>query len=674
MRARAADRLPSRSTRTAADRFDVIRGYPTARAAETRLSDHVEITVPASNRRHACASCRVGAVGRLARALAAAFVGVIAFNPAVLSSRQARDRQTVDAAALFDRACSTCHNGDDPRAPSVESLHGRSPRAILDALTSGSMRYQGLALSGDERRALAEFLTGRTLRGTVSGATAGRCAARTVIGDLAATPSWNGWGASPENTHFQSAARAGMTPDAVPRLHLKWAFGFPDTTSAWAQPTVAGGRLFVGSQNGTVYSLDAASGCVVWTFAARGGVRASISIGPRLESGRRRTYATYVADQTGFVYALDAATGRLLWTRKVEDHPLVRLTGAPALIDDRLYVPVSSYEEGGRPPGYSCCTFRGSLVALDARTGDVVWKSYTIPEAPHLLRAYADGTELRGPAGAAIWSAPTIDVRRGAVYVGTGNTYSGAAQPTADAIVAFDLKTGRLRWSRPMASATPDVFGCVPGDVNCGDRPGPDFDFGASPILATLPNGRQLIVAGQKSGVVYALDPDRQGQQVWRYRAGGGSGLGGIQWGIAADGARAYVPVAEIYNPAPGGLHAVDLASGARAWFAPPADPLPCGRPSRACSGAQFSAVTSIPGIVFSPSNDGMLRAYSANDGSVVWEFDTSREFMTVNGVRAKGGSMSGPAPVVAGGMLYISSGYGAFGLRPGNVLLALAP
>jgi len=608
------------------------------------------------------------------RLRAAIGILLVAISSESISSRQERGRQAIDAAALFDRSCRACHDGGDPRAPSVDALAGRSPQAILDALTSGSMRYQGLALSGGERRALAEFLTGRTLRGTVAGTTTGLCGRRMPMGDVAAAPMWNGWGASLENTHFQSSAQAGLTAADIPRLHLVWAFGFPDTTSAWAQPTVAGGRLFVGSQNGTVYSLDAASGCIVWTFAARAGVRASISIGPRAGSGRQRAYAAYFSDQQGFVYALDAAAGRLLWTRKVDDHPLVRLTGAPALVGDRLLVPVSSYEEGGRPPGYSCCTFRGSLAALDTRTGDVIWKSYTIAEPPRLLRAYADGTELRGPAGASIWSAPTVDLKRGAVYVGTGNTYSGAAQPTADAIVAFDLKTGRLRWSRSMPPTTPDVFGCVPGDVNCGERPGPDFDFGASPVLAALSSGRQVIVAGQKSGLVFALDPDRRGQQVWRYRAGGGSGLGGIQWGIAVDGERAYVPVAEIYNPAPGGLHAIDLANGSRVWLAPPADPLPCGRPSRACSGALFSAVTAIPGIVFSPSNDGVLRAHSTTDGSVVWQFDTNREFPTLNGVRAKGGSMSGPAPVVAGGRLYISSGYGAFGLRPGNVLLALAP
>ncbi|HMF95569.1 MAG TPA: PQQ-binding-like beta-propeller repeat protein [Vicinamibacterales bacterium] len=586
------------------------------------------------------------------------------------ASRQGGDPPSA-AANLFDRSCSSCHNGDDPRAPTLEALRGRSPQAILDALTSGSMRYQGLALSGEERRAVAEYLSGRKLRGTVAGVTSGACAARPPFADPATRPLWNGWGASLENTHVRSTAEAGLTADRVPRLHLKWAFGFPDTTSAWAQPTVAGGRLFVGSQNGTVYALDAIRGCVVWTFAAHGAVRASISIGRRPGAARPPAFAAYLSDQQGFVYALDAVTGRRLWERRVEDHPLVRLTGAPALYQDRLYVPTSSYEEGGKTPGYACCTFRGSLVALDVRNGEVIWKTFTIAEEPHLLRAYADGTELRGPAGAAIWSAPTIDVKRAAIYVGTGNTYSGPAQPTSDAILAFDLKTGKLRWAHQMPATTPDVFGCVVGEINCGERAGPDFDFGASPVLATLSSGRQLIVAGQKSGVVYALDPDKQGQQAWRYRAGGGSGLGGIQWGIAADGQRVYVPVAEIYNPAPGGLHAVDLATGVRAWFAPPPEPLPCGKLSRSCSGAQFSAVTAIPGVVFSPSNDGAVRAYSAKDGAVVWQFDTNRDFATLNGVRAKGGSMSGPAPVIAGGLLYISSGYGAFGLRPGNVLLA---
>ena len=543
-------------------------------------------------------------------------------------------------------------------------LRLRSPQAIVDALTSGSMRYQGLPLSGAERRAVAEWIAGRSIRGAIAGDSAGRCTglsgSRALV-DRRGAPAWNGWSPALDNRHFQSADAAGLSAAQVPALQLKWAFGFPDASAAWAQPTIVGGRIFVGSQNGTVYSLDAASGCIAWTFAAHSGVRGAIAIGASI---------AYFSDQAGYVYALDAATGRLRWSRRVDEHPLVRLTGSPVLHGGRLYVPTSSYEEGGKPPGYHCCTFRGSLICLDARSGDVIWRTFTIAQPSRMLRAYADGTELWGPAGGAIWSAPTIDEKRGAIYAGVGNTYSGAPQPTADAILAFDLKTGAIRWVRQMNPGERDVFGCAPGDVNCPERAGPDFDFGASPAIAKLPNGRELVLAGQKSGFLYALDPDRKGEIVWRYRAGGGSGLGGIQWGIAADGERAYVPVSDIYADEPGGLHAVTLATGKRAWYAPPPAPI-CGKPSRACSGALFSAITVMPGIVFVPSNDGAIRAYDSASGSVVWSFDANREFRTVNGVKARGGSMNGPAPVVAGGMLYASSGYGTFGLRPGNVLLA---
>ena len=594
----------------------------------------------------------------------------VALSAAAARLAHPADAPAPDAARLFESACATCHNGDDPRAPTTETLRARSPQAIVEALTSGVMRYQGLALTGAERRAIAEFLSGRRLRGTPTGATIGRCARAAPLGDPFARPLWNGWGASIENTHVQSADHAGITAANVSTLRLKWAFGFPDTTSAWAQPTVAGGRVFVGSQNGTVYSLDARTGCIVWTFAAHAGVRASITIGPKTGAGRTAVYPAYVADQQGYAYALDAASGRELWSRKVDAHPLVRLTGAPAVYGGRVFVPISSYEEGGKPPGYACCTFRGGVMALDARTGAVLWRAYTIAEPPALIRTYADGTEAWGPSGGAVWSAPTVDVKRKAIYVGVGNTYSGAPQPTTDSVLAFDMNTGQMRWSRQMNPGPRDVFGCVAGEINCSERPGPDFDFGASPVLATLPNDHQLIVAAQKSGVVYALDPDKQGAEVWHYRAGGGSGLGGGEWGIAVDREQAYVPVAEIYNPEPGGLHAVSLATGTRAWYVPPPPPA-CGKPTRACSGAQFSAVTATAGLVFSPSNDGAVRAHSTKDGSIVWSFDTNRDFKTINGVRAKGGSMNGPAPVAAGGMLYVSSGYGTFGLRPGNVLLA---
>ncbi|HMB78748.1 MAG TPA: PQQ-binding-like beta-propeller repeat protein, partial [Vicinamibacterales bacterium] len=476
-----------------------------------------------------------------------------------------------------------------------------------------------------------------------------------------------GWGPTVENTHFQPAAQAGLSAEQVPRLHLKWAFGFPDTSSAWAQPTIAGGRLYVGGQNGTVYSLDAASGCVAWTFAAQGGVRASISIGTRSSAGRAIGYAAYFSDQKGFVYAVDAADGRLLWTRKVDEHPLVRLTGAPTLYQDRLYVPVSSLEEtAASQPGYECCTFRGSLNALDVKTGAIVWQTFLAPP-PQPAGKNAAGIALWGPSGVGIWSAPTIDVKRGLVYAGTGNTYSAPAQPTSDAIVAFDLKSGTITWITQLTVG--DVFGCRVGSANCGEKAGVDFDLGTPPMLVTLPGGRDIIVAAQKSGNAFAIDPDKAGAQLWQYHAGEGSIWGGIQWGAAVDGERAYFPVSDIRTPKPGGLHAVSLTTGERAWYVPP-PPLKCAS-GTGCSAALISAPTLIPGVLFSGSNDGALRAHSTKDGAVIWEFDTNRDFETLNGVRAGGGAIQGPGPTIAGGMLYLNSGYGDHLGRPGNVLLA---
>jgi polyvinyl alcohol dehydrogenase (cytochrome) len=576
--------------------------------------------------------------------------------------------QEPDAAALFKSACAQCHDGSGAtRAPSPDALKSRSPESVVDALTGGAMRYQGLQLTGTERRTLAEYLSGKKMGGDLTGVgPAARCTTVPAMTDPDAGPLWNGWGPTVENNHFQPAKDAGLPASDVPRLTLKWAFGFPDTTAAWSQPTIAGGRLFVGSQNSTVYSMNPKTGCVYWTFTAQGGVRASVSIGKRSEGPAK--YGAYFSDQKGYAFAVDAETGALLWSKKVEDHPLVRLTGSPALYNGVLYVPTSSYEESGKPPNYNCCNFRGSIVALDAMTGAQKWKAYVIEDEPRLMGKSKEGYESWGPAGGAIWSAPTIDVKRNAIYVGGGNTYAGSAsQPGTDGVDAFDLKTGKLLWTKQLHAD--DIFGCRSGEPNCGERQGPDYDFGTSPTMAHLANGKDLIVIGQKSGIGWALDPDKHGDIVWQYQAGRGSALGGIEWGSALDSTQAYFPVADTGSQTPGGLHAVNLATGARAWFAAPPTPLKCGTPSRMCNPAQSAAITVIPGVVFSGSFDGGIRAFSTKDGSVMWDFDTNREFLTVNGVAAHGAALNGPAPVVAGGMLYVSSG--DYRSRPGNVLLA---
>jgi polyvinyl alcohol dehydrogenase (cytochrome) len=421
-----------------------------------------------------------------------------------------------------------------------------------------------------------------------------------------------------------------------------------------------------------VYGLDAKTGCIYWTYRAEASIRSALVVGPRGGAGAKG-YAVYFADGIANAYALDAESGKQLWIRKLDEHRLARVTGSPTLHEGRLYVPTSGLGEegqGGRAQ-YECCTFRGSVSALDVATGAVIWKSYTILEEPKPRSKNKEGVQTWGPSGAGIWAAPTIDVKRSAIYVSTGNGYSGPPQPTTDAVIALDLKTGKIRWVNQTTPNDVWTLGCQPenpNNPNCPEKLGPDLDFSASPILTTTANGRDLIVIPQKSGLAFALDPDKQGAIVWQYRAGQGSGLGGV-WGAAVDDRRAYVSVADMLTKTPGGMHAVNLETGERIWYTPPAPAL-CGTVP-GCSAGQGAAVTAIPGIVFSSSMDGGLRAYAAESGTVVWEFNTNREFQTVDGVKGNGGAMDGPGPVAAGGMLYVNSGNAGIIGRPGNVLLA---
>jgi polyvinyl alcohol dehydrogenase (cytochrome) len=398
---------------------------------------------------------------------------------------------------------------------------------------------------------------------------------------------------------------------------------------------------------------------------AKAGVRTAPVLARRADG----QVALYFGDLAGNVYAADANNGALLWSRQVDAHPFARITGSPVVYRDRLYVPVSSLEESmATNPEYGCCTFRGSVLALDITTGGIVWQTFTIAGRPTVRGKNKAGINLHGPSGAPIWTTPTIDPRRQRIYVSTGNMYSGPSQDTSDAVVALDLNGGRIVWSRQMTPG--DIFPCPKSSSNClEEENGVDFDFGNAPILAAARGGNELLIIGQKSGVGWALDPDRQGAVVWQYRAGQGGTLGGMEWGSSVDDAHAYFPVSDIQRDQPGGLHAVELTTGKPVWVTTPPAPL-CGT-ARNCNAAQSAAITVIPGVVFSGSNDGGLRAYSSADGAIIWTFDSNREFTTVNGVAARGASLIGPGPTVVGGMLFTNSGYGQYGGRPGNVLLA---
>jgi polyvinyl alcohol dehydrogenase (cytochrome) len=508
-----------------------------------------------------------------------------------------------------------------------------------------------------------------------------RCAAMPFV---MSGPSWNGWGRDLDNSRYHPDP--GLTADQIARLAVKWAFGFPNAVSAWGQPTVVGGRVLLGVDTGYVYAIDAATGCVYWSHRAQAGVRSAISVGP-VNSGGATRYAAYFGDLMANVYAVDAETGTLLWTKRADTHRRARITGAPAFYEGRVYVPVSSLEEGsGAGPQYECCTFRGSVVSYDAATGEQIWKSETIARPLVKAKTTSIGTQMWGPAGAAIWSSPTIDPRRGVLYVATGDAYTSPAADESDAVIAMDLKTGRHVWVRQVTANDAFLTGSCPSNApgrseTCPDPQGPDFDFGNSPILRRLANGRSVIAIGQKSGIGWGLDPDQQGAILWQHRVGKGSTSGGIQWGSAADDQQAYFANADSrYGPAEaGGLAAVRLDTGERVWFVrPPPLSTPCtSADDRRCVQAQSAAVTVIPGAVFSGATNGIMRAYSTRDGKVLWQYDTAHPFTTVNGVEAKGGALNGPGPTIAGGTLFVTSGYAGLsgrGAGAGNVLLAFRP
>jgi polyvinyl alcohol dehydrogenase (cytochrome) len=593
----------------------------------------------------------------------------------VAAQQQAQPKGWAAAQVQFEKNCSKCHGNGNSQAQAAprEALMKLTPESIYASMTSGSMSVQAMDLTEDQKRLIAQHLGGRPVGVASAGdakAMSNRCAANPPLGDPSSGAYWNGWSNDLINSRSQTAQSAGLTADQVPRLKLKWAFAVPSATEMYSQPTVVSGRVFIGGDSGYVYSLDAATGCVYWSFLAQAGVRTAPTVAALKTQGAAK-YAVYFGDQRANEYAVDAATGELLWKQHVEAHPLSRILGAPKLYKGRLYVPVSSGEEGiSANSAYPCCTFRGSVVALDAETGKQIWKTYSVPDAPKPTRKNSAGTQLSAPAGAAIWNSPTIDVKRNALYVGTGDSYTEPAAKNSDAILAMDLDTGKMLWSFQDIKNDSWAVGCDAQHVvgNCPEELGPDYDFSVSPMLRTLPNGRQFLVVSGKSGYVIALDPDKKGAVLWKTplfeKPPLASGL--IVFGGASDEQDAYFALNQV-----GGMAAVDMLTGERKWFTPlaPAD-IP-GEPPRP---GQSAAVTAIPGVVFSGGWDGRLRAIATGNGSVVWEYNTVRDYTTINGVPGKGGSMGAPGPTVVGGMLYVGSGYvGVNNGLPGNVLLAFS-
>ena len=581
------------------------------------------------------------------------------------------------AANLYETHCANCHSGGFPKAPHTDFLKMMAGDAILRSMTDGVMQEQASALNEKQRVLVAEFLVG-PFSGIEAPPTAPLCGTAEAEFDFDKPPAFAGWGMDNKNTRMVPDAVAQLTADQVKTLKPRWVFAFPNAQRVRSQPGFAGGSLFVGSQDGTVYSLNAKTGCIRWRFRASAEVRTGIVAGGWEKGNSKAKPRLYFADLIGRVYANDAITGKNLWTVKVEDHPNVTVTASPALAGDKLIVPVSSLEVAtAANPFYPCCTFRGSVVALSTADGSELWKSYTIPEPPTKRGKTSNGTDVLGPSCAPVWNTPVVDVENGRVYFGSGENYSSPADDNSDSVFAVSLASGEQLWKFQATKNDAWNVSCMlPVDTNCPEEDGPDFDFGAAVMLVDGGSGPRL-VAGQKSGVAWGLDP-ASGELLWKSELGRGGIQAGIHFGMSSSGSTLHIPIAdwedneEHERPAKPGLFALNADDGSVLWYTAHEDK--CAD-REFCSPGISAPSTSTSAAVFTGSMDGVFRAYDPQTGEVIWKFETDTEFTALGGAKAHGGSAGGAAgPVVYDGMLYASSGYGMYFHMPGNVLIAFAP
>ena len=540
------------------------------------------------------------------------------------------------------------------------------------------MKNQAITLSDNQHRALASFISEVDSEILSAAIQKGMCEEEDFGADLIAYPRVDNWGLGLQSQRYYEEEDLKLNAGNVANLKLDWVFAFPNSSRARVQPTIAGKTLFTASQTGTIYALDRHTGCIRWTYQADAEVRSALVIGRDSAGHANRLY---FGDFIAQVYALDLKNKKLLWKEKIDDHQDATITGTLSLYEDRVYIPVSSLEIASAvDENYSCCTFRGSMVALDVNNGAQIWKSYTIDKKPSQQGISSKGVPIMAPSGAPIWTAVTIDTVRQCLYIGSGENYTRPSTRTSDAIIAFDLHTGEKRWVRQTIPKDAWNAACVTlsSRANCPEEPGPDADFGAPPILVNH-NGKDVLLAGQKSGHVYALDPDDYGRILWTSLVGRGGYMGGIHWGMATDGEILYVPINDrgLYElnkdkPKSPGLHAVDIGDGTMLWSTIEKDR--CGTfELRGCGPGLSAAITLTPDVVFAGTLDGWMKAYAKEDGRELWSYDTKRDYEAVNGVRAFGGAIDSDGPIVVEDQVFVTSGYAKFNEKEGNVVLAFS-
>lgn len=590
------------------------------------------------------------------------------------------DREALPGALLYAENCALCHEGSVPKAPHFNWLELLAPATIVNALEGGVMAAQGAELTPKEHLLIAEYITRQPVaNGLPEVPRPPVCEGPALSFDRSKPAAAVSWGHDPRRMIPQEVA--GLTLTDMQDLELKWSYAFPNATRARSQPAIAYGAVFVGSQDGTVYAFDLETGCERWRFQASAEVRTAMVLTPALDDGTSpESPMLYFGDIISNFYALNALTGDLAWSMKMDEHPSATLTGSPLLHGDTIFVPVSSLEIiPAADPTYECCTFRGSVAALDSATGALKWRFYPIENAPTKVSETDYGTAVFGPSGAPVWVNPMIDLKRGVLYFGTGENYSSPADSNSDAIFAVDIKTGERLWQRQTIRDDAWNVACMMEDnPNCPVENGPDFDHSASTLLVDLPSGKQVLVTGHKNGTVFGLDPDNKGKLLWQTRVGRGSIQGGVHFGIAADGHTVYVPINDMNNTRNGeyldpslarpGVHAVDARDGSILW-SKVQDNI-CGDNRPFCDPGISAAVTAIDGGVVAGHLDGVVRAYRKSDGEILWAYDTTQPVETTTGAIGKGGGMSGPGITAKDGYVALNSGYGLYYHEPGNLFL----
>ena len=584
-------------------------------------------------------------------------------------------------ADIYQTRCAVCHAGTDRNAgPTLESIQAMSSVEIRFTLLEGKMKGHASSLSDSQLESLLRFLVGNRPDATTVSGSSTACSNNPISFNATMTS----WGFNAQNTRHQIHTL--INTESINRLELAWSFGLPETSTARSQPIITDNTVFVASTSGHIYALDRASGCERWHYRSENPLRTSLTLGTVNSSP-----ALFIGDQRRGVLAIDANRGDLLWRSQVGLFDASMLTGGTVQHGNRLFVPISAFGVAlAQNPDYECCKSHGGVRALDADTGNILWTAHMTANAEKTYESSA-GTQMWGPSGAPVWTTPAIDPKRRRIYVGTGENTSTPATELSDAIVAINMDTGEIVWSYQGTSG--DAFNMACGwrrGPSCPKENGPDFDFGASPAIATLSNGRDVIVAGQKSGDVHCLDAET-GTLIWQTKVGQGSALGGIHWGIAVSKDRVVVPVADPgsargdYQPTPG-VYVLDLDTGKVIWS---------HKAERGCTpenGEQqrarrrsggnrwpacprryaFSAAaSSTPDLALASALNGRTMAFDLSDGTVLWEYDTVQQFDTVNGVEAHGGAIDSAGAQVVDDMLFVQSGYGMFGQMPGNVLLA---